>query len=322
MRGLLRHPLAFLVVFAMTIFAGDRLLAKMLESLIDSSQFRFSRLYGGKADADVVIFGDSRAVHSFYAPGLSESFKRNVVNMGYNGFTTEMVECLINDYLNNCPPPKLIVLEVTNVFHSPDSLVNVKPYLSRSPMLSELFRRERPDDYFYTQVSHLYRLNCELTLRVLYFLKKTDQTWILTRPMPPGMAQARMTTTAESSEKESPVLDKNLAAFDRILELTRKKGIELRCVVAPYWPDYYANSPAKQRTIKELQKRVRESSAGSAAAANLWDYSTLLDQSELFADRVHTNRDGARQFQQRLEVDGVFDAGASPPAGRAETTAE
>ena len=238
MKSFLRRPLGFFILFALIVVAGDRLLAMTIGRLIDQSQFRFSRLYRGDAVAEIVAFGDSRCVHSFYAPGLSEALNRKVVNLGYNGFSMEMIECLITDYLEHSSPPKLIILEVTNVFRAPDALINLKPFLTHSPLLTNLYRRERPDDYFYTQLSHLYRLNCELTLRVLYYSARDDQGWILTRPMSAALVEPKGATTAEAEHEDMPYLEKNLAALDRILDLTQKKGVEVRLIVAPYWPDY------------------------------------------------------------------------------------
>src|SRR5438132_887929 len=67
-----RRGMIWLAILAAVIIAGDHLLAIALGQVLVRSQFRFSRLYRGGNDADIIVLGDSRGVHSFYAPALEE----------------------------------------------------------------------------------------------------------------------------------------------------------------------------------------------------------------------------------------------------------
>ena len=53
------------------VFVGDRLLGGMLASITEGSEFRYSRLYSGRAEADIVLLGNSRGL-SFYQPFLEQ----------------------------------------------------------------------------------------------------------------------------------------------------------------------------------------------------------------------------------------------------------
>lgn len=306
-----RHFL-FLATFLATTFAGDRLLATFIGSFIDRSQFRFSILYRGDVVADVAIFGDSRGVHSFYAPSVNESLGLKAFNFGYNGFSTEMIECLVADYVTTCPPPKFIVLEVTNVVRPPAALGNLKPFLRHSKLLTELFHRERPEEYWSTQLSHLFRLNCELTMRVLYFSQQSDQGWILNRSISPELPSYDKLPDVDGESIDSEYTEKNFAALQRIVQLANDNGIELRLVIAPYWPDFYKHAGKRQAALAQIGERLRQDTR-NPSSVSIWDYSLLLDEPKYFADPVHTNRAGAEQLILRMKADGLFEAGRRPP---------
>ena len=54
-------------LLAIVVIAGDRIGAFVCSRVLLGSQFRFSRVYRGGSNADVLVIGDSRGVHSFYA---------------------------------------------------------------------------------------------------------------------------------------------------------------------------------------------------------------------------------------------------------------
>lgn len=311
------HPFVFSTVFVSVYFAGDRLGSHALERAVGRSEFRFSRMYRGDASADVLILGDSRGVHSFYAPTLSKSLGRRVVNLSYNGLSTEIIECVFGDYLEHNPPPKLLVLEVTNAFTKPSALVNFKPYIGRSPRLSSLLRRENPYEYWATTVSHLYRYNCELFLRVLAYQRKSDQGWILNSRISKDLFDQSL----ESEDVERPIgadyVRSNLAALGRILEASSAAKVEVRLVVAPYLPQFRKHIKNWDQVVKTFESLAKTEGA-APPRATFWDFSTVLDRADEFSDRIHLNRTGADALSEVLEKEGFFKPGRIParPAGR------
>lgn len=296
--SILLHPIVFSIAFLLAYLAGDRLASLALDRLVGRSHFRFSQMYRGGARADVLVLGDSRGVHSFYAPGLSKSLGRRVVNLSFNGLSTEIIECLFNDYLEHNAPPRLLVLEVTNVFSKPSALVNFKPYLSQSPHLSSLLRRDNPNEYWATRLSHLYRFNCELFLRVLAYQRKDDQSWILSSRISKDLFDQSL-----KSEEDvyRPILadyvQSNLAALGRMLKVASAAGVEVRLVIAPYLPQYRSHIKNWQEVVKTFESMV-QTKGPDKPGTTFWDCSTALDRPEQFADRIHLNRVGA---------DGLFD---------------
>ncbi len=58
-------PLAYIAAVLAILFAGDRVGGFVLGQLVDRSEFRFSRIYRGGIDGDILAIGDSRARHQF-----------------------------------------------------------------------------------------------------------------------------------------------------------------------------------------------------------------------------------------------------------------
>ena len=67
------HHLAWKVFVYVLVVTGlfllaDRFLGKVGQKLVVGSEFRFSRLYKGGMDNEILIIGNSRAVNAFFAP--------------------------------------------------------------------------------------------------------------------------------------------------------------------------------------------------------------------------------------------------------------
>lgn len=308
------RPLALLFLFVALSAAGDRGGAALLKRITRDSGFRYSRLYAGKAAADVLILGDSRGVHSFYAPALQKALGRRVLNLSYNSFSTLMLETVLADYLGHNPPPRLVVLEVTNFPRESNVLGNLKPFVGESSRVAALFRREDPRTAAAMDLLHLYRYNSESFLRILYYTyrRRDDQDWILD-------ARAKRADLDIANDPTGVYLSgsrferENFEAVARLLELSRRHGFEVRFVAAPYWPGFRDRVKDWGGILAYLEQHV-------TGGRPVWDYSLAVSDPHYFADRVHLNRDGALWFARRLEADRFFEGGATPPGQAAAPT--
>ena len=102
-----RRAAIWWAVLLAIIIAGDHLLALALHQVLVRSQFRYSRLYRGGNDADVVIIGDSRGVHSFYAPALEQMTGLRALNLSYNSLSPHVAEAVLMDYLDHNRAPRI-----------------------------------------------------------------------------------------------------------------------------------------------------------------------------------------------------------------------
>jgi len=136
-----RYLLGFML-FTAIYFAADRAGGLLLQYLTLQSDIRFSRLYSGKCHAEILVLGNSRGVNGIYAPLVQEITGRSCVNMSYNGMGIALAEILFRDYISCNKPPKLLVLEVTNLNDSNWLIYNLKLYQALSPGLRSLLRAE------------------------------------------------------------------------------------------------------------------------------------------------------------------------------------
>ena len=130
-----RRAAVWWTVLLAVIIAGDHLLALALHQVLMRSQFRYSRLYRGGNDADVVIIGDSRGVHSFYAPALQQMTGLRVMNLSYNSLSPHVAEAVLLDYLDHNRAPRIVVIEATSAITSGAVASQLRTYAGFSPRI-------------------------------------------------------------------------------------------------------------------------------------------------------------------------------------------
>ncbi len=290
--------LAFVLALAAAFFALDRVAALGLRKVVDASSFRYSRLYAGKMHAPVAVFGNSRGVHAFYAPTLSKALCAPVDNLAFNGLSMAAVEALVSDRLDRGPKPRLIIVELSAPSHDADSAPLLRPYLAKSPRLTRLFEQDRPLTAYSRVLTQARDFNSELTFRALYYLRKpSDQGWIIRgRTITPAM-KAAMPKTGRLTMDLGGMRDldpQTLAALRRIDAVTVARGVPLALVLAPYHPA--ARTPNEDR-LKAYMDAVR---GLNLPGATVVDLSAALSDDHDFADRVHTNLDGAQKLAGQL----------------------
>jgi hypothetical protein len=292
--------IAWIIIFPLIFLAGDRVIAFLLDKVVLQSGFRFSILYRGGQQYDMLILGNSRGVNSFYAPAVQEATGRTTLNLSYNGMSADLAEALFMDYLDRNRKPKLLILEISNVAHKSDLLTELKLYTTHSERLSKLFRKANPEAAFWAEASRVFQFNGEMFLRTLYYLNASDQSWINRYRI--GAAMVR--SVREGQQDELGLLPENLDALRHIIETARQKGIAVRLVIGPYLPQYRRHLSNLSGWVKTVQS--------VATDVPIWDYSMAVEEAASFADRLHLNYDGSLLLLKRLRQDGFFALGREP----------
>src|SRR4030081_1592406 len=94
--------ISFILLMLAVIFLGDRFWSQLLQIVVGKSQFRYSRLYNGKAAADILIAGNSRGLN-FYQPYMEELTHKKTFNISYNGLPGNLAMLLCMDYVEKYP---------------------------------------------------------------------------------------------------------------------------------------------------------------------------------------------------------------------------
>ncbi len=299
----LRAGLLRFAVLTALVLAGDRGLAALFDLALPHSQFRFSLVARGGQPPKVLLLGDSRAVNGLYAPELERLGGVPVLNLGYEGMSTLIAEAVLRDYLERNAPPRLMLLEVSDVTAPHTLLEGLTCYSHLSPALSALADQRSPVTQRAARLVHLYAYNGEVPLRALYYARRSDQDLINRHHIPPALVEE----ARAEADFDLPALPENLAALGRIAVLARERRIPLRFIVVPYLPEHLAHARNWDAWLEAIR-----GAAGSDA--RIWDYGHAVTDHEQFADRVHLNELGATPLAARLVADGVLAIdGASAP---------
>ena len=272
-----RRALA-VAAFVALVIAGDQLVGRGLLAAVESSQFRFSRLYRGGIDAEILVVGNSRAVAALPPPLIAEATGRRVFSIAYNGLDPESSLALVADYLDRNRRPALIVVEASFVIQPVGLIPDLKLYAGESARLAALFSGRAPAIGLAARASLLFRANSEFLLRALYYRSRSDQGWMNRGRISADEYRALLEADADPLE----TTPEHLEALRELVALGRESGIEVRLIVAPYLPAT-RDRLGVDRWVAEL-----------GAAIGVADFSNALGSPELFADRIHPNELGAR----------------------------
>jgi hypothetical protein len=287
-----RIVLVWLAVVIGLAFVADRALAAVLDRVALASEFRFSRLYSGRIDTDIIVLGNSRAVNGFDTRAMKQH-DLAAFNLGYNGVPSDVGDVIFNDFLRYNPAPRLVILEVTNLLGSDEALNDFRVFVPHSRGLLLLTEAENSKIASALRVSHLFGFNSEMFFRALYYTGRSDQTWINTGRLSPAVIAAVDTMQAAPMPQRAD----RLARLVETVNKARARNIEVRLVVTPYFQPYAAKLTNLEPWIAAVEQATGE---------RVWNYARALYNPDFFADRLHLNRNGSSAFLNTLLGDGFF----------------
>lgn len=282
-----------IVILAVVLgfWAADRALSSCFKWLLLQSEFRYSQLFSGASEAEIVIFGNSRGVNGFYSPDLEKAFGEEVNNLSFNGLSAPMVEIMFSEYLNHNPAPEWLWLEVTCLHNTQMNGDVLQLYGSVSERLQQVWFEQEPMLASIQQhVAQTNRFSGEFFLRVLYYYNKSDQSWINRYEIDPKFAQTFRPSSAELRQWED-VDGLGLEAIRKTIELAHAHGVEVKLVVTPYLPSYIEPADGYSSWVQKVE---------NALGMEVIDLSSALDKNEYFADPIHMNLNGFRALQSKL----------------------
>lgn len=280
----------WIFLFLLLAFLGDRLGGWLLSRQVEASQFRYSRLYDGRAKADILLLGNSRGL-AFYQPYLEKITGKTTFNLSYNGLPMDLANALVQDYLDRYPAPQTLLLDITACDRENDALLSgFLPYAASSARLDALIRRKLPKVWWGAQVSSLFRYNNEVSQRALYYRRRSDSDWLLDRAIAPALAAT--VDTQHFDFKLQPYLMEQMA---ELVAAARAHGVSVQLVIGPYLPHF---------TVNNLDALKAE--AERLTGLPVHDYRNALTDPAAFGDFMHPNRQGSQQYLDLLKADGLL----------------
>ena len=284
-------PAVWTISLFLVFFTGDRLAGFWLKKQTENSQFRYSRMYSGRGEADILLVGNSRGL-AFYQPYIEEITGKSTYNISYNGMPVQLAKVLVADYLEKYPSKKTILIDITLCDRYNATLIaGFSTYLPYSHRLDTLIHGTSGDVWWGNQVSALFRYNNEVFQRTMFYRNHSDEDWLIDRTIAPALAATVPLDTFPVSVQ--PALIQELTAT---VALARSAGHTVHLIIGPYYPGMVKD----WKNLENLKKTVEKSTGLS-----VYDFSQTLTDPADFGDLMHPNKQGAIHFGDLLR-DTIF----------------
>jgi len=281
-------------MFVGLLFIGDRLGAWGLQKLVATSQDRYVAMYEGRAKADILVLGNSRADNHFPPQMMHRTLDVATVNLGLGGVSATLAEALMKDFIERNGAPRLIVLEATVLEVDPVTIGDMMIFVGYSPRIAALVKGNLPRLYYTRMLFNLFQYNNEMFWRILYHVWNAPFDRVHHGSMTPALLEQ----IRKRSAHMRTYVD-NEAALRRMLDYAQQRGVPVRIVITPYLKDQFA----KFTNFESWKARVEQLARGQ----KIWDYSRSFDDPALFRDSVHMNTAGTAKLLQVMVNDGFYD---------------
>jgi hypothetical protein len=288
-------------IFAVVIlfFVGDRGGGLVLKEMVSNSEFRYSKMYRGDADCDILFMGNSRGL-GFYQPYIEEVTGKKTFNLSYNALPMNLGRVLLQDYLKYNNQPDLLVVDVTMMNRVDTTLISgFNVYTPYSDSLGVLVKQHAKNVFYAGKLSHLFLHNSEIFQRAMFYYANSDKDWIIDRVINENMVK--------KLDSEKPFYIGSFDSttvnviYDELVEtvkIAKENNIRLKLVASPFYPDFVK----KIVNFKEFKKRVEATSG-----LPLYDYIEAVQDPNGFGDYQHVNINGAKIYIDKMKADGIFD---------------
>lgn len=281
---------SWIIAFVILTFIGDRVGGFVLKKITEHSEFRYSRIYNGTAESDILLVGNSRGL-MFYQPYIEEITGKSTLNISYNGMPMNLARVFIEDFYEQYDAPKLMVLDITMCDRSNPQLISgFNTYTPFSENLQNLIHEVEPKSAIAGQVSHLYRYNGEVFQRAMYYLGRSDEDWLLDRVITDDLIADIKDREPYTIEIKETIIED----LKSVVDLAQSKGTEVKLVINPYYPPFVD----KITNLSVLKNKVEQ-----ATGLPVYNYAKSVADVRGFGDYQHLNKNGSRAYLDQLVAD-------------------
>ena len=297
------RPIAVFLVFVAIFFALDRTLAfglsRIYTRLETGAQAGASNYALKQTDAEVVVFGSSRAVYHVDPEILSEGLGLNAFNAGLPGQGIQYARGIEALLLRRGSQARLFVLHVNpeNLWDSDTArIARLAPYYGEDPALDALLNATSPSARFKYAI-RTFRYNSLVFPMLGSLLRGGEEIGNGFRSMPPDRPQDLRPHDAGGGVDPGPIDPAMSDVYADFIDAARARGIEVVLVDGPRW-----RPQGMDAMTKIGHAHLRELAARHGAAFIAIDEFTnpvFLDP-DYFADVAHLNHAGATLYSEFL----------------------
>lgn len=250
-----------------------------------------------KMNADIVIFGSSRAVHHYDPNILSDSLQKSCFNAGFDGNGILLMYAQYK-MMTKHHIPQYILYDINpdaDYYYDGDKhrfLNPIRAYYDFAGIDSIFWRVDELDQFKY--LSNLYRYNTVFTQFLSAYSSKNYSLNAGWKPMDKVMVQKPKDKNAESIMNNDKTVDEvKIYYLNRFITECKNNGTELIFFVSPY----YNSDDSKYNDIKQIAKDNDIPFISYASDTR------FRKNSNYFYDSVHLNRAGATAYSKAIVKD-------------------
>lgn len=282
-----KKKIIWLVFLILIFFLGDRTISWGLSNIVKNSKFRYSRLYEGNAEADILLLGNSRGV-MLYQPYIEEVTNLKTFNLSYNSLPIDLGKVLIEDYLDLYPAPKYLLIDVTMCDRdNPELIGSFSSYSTYSDRLQKLIKKRTSESELVKSLINLYKFNNETFLRALYYTNETDERWLVNRVI--NQSMIKNVGLADSLKYNTTELQ--LENLTSVIHTAQSRGVDVKLIINPYYPPFIK----KIVNFDQWVSRVEQ-----ATQMKVHNFVDAIQTTSGFADYQHVNKKGAKEYIEYL----------------------
>ena len=288
-----------LLILLVIMFIVDRGLGSIIEYYFENEPLGDTASFAhaiNNPKEDVLIYGSSRAVHTYDTRIITDSLGLSCYNCGRNGSNIIYGSAVLAGALESSHLPKLIILDLTakeiewrDDKSGSDILAGmVLPYVLTNPNFEKLASDLFPAELFKAKVSKLYAYN-SLILSIFRNYSRSDNDNI--NGYQP-LIGSKLTEEAPVFSDRDKIDQYSKERLEYFVKSVTDKKIPLVTILSPMYAQPFKDNESL-RVTKEVLSKYN---------IKLWDYSQdpKYARRELFYDAAHLNTKGAQMFSSEI----------------------
>jgi len=242
------------------------------------------------ADAEVLVFGSSRANHHYVPEIFEDSLKKTFYNTGRDGiemfYHTALLKSILKRY-----KPQIIILDYAGTFDKSDAaydrLTALLPYYKTHEEVRDIAELKSPFEKF-KLMSQIYPFNSEVLAIAMGNLESNKKRKSDNKGYVALNKEWQNEIDSVGNIKKYETDPVKIAVFKEFLSLAKNSGAEVFVIYSPVFKKTNMNQEI------DICKEICD-----AENIPFWDYSrdsTFLSNKKLFQDVEHLNNAGAVLF--------------------------
>lgn len=303
MKKFLKQLLLFIIPLILFAFITDWFFTQRLRKADKGKYSVWNNILSGKMNADIAIYGSSRAEVQFNPKIVEDSFGVNVYNYGVNGHNFYMEYLRHTLLLKYNKPPKLIILSLDNVtLDKRNELFEMQqfaPYLDDKNIVAatKTYVGFKRFDYLLPLLRYIPLRDFAPYVQGEPFTSTSSREWYKGFSVHNEGWNNNLETAVNKQKNYTQHFDVNtIHLFEQFINETKKQGIKLMFVYAPEYIEgqkFVANRQDIFNYYHYFSDKYK---------IPFFDYSTdsLCYNKKNFYDSQHLNAMGADIFTKKL----------------------